>query len=168
ALFWMGSILSADVPIWLLLLPVSLLGIANAGIWAPLSTTATRNLPPRDAGAGSGVYNTTRQVGAVLGSAGIAAIMQARLAAELPAGAGAAAEGAGAGAGGLPEVLHAGFSAAMGQSMFLPAAVALLGALAVIFFAKPGAAAWGPGTSPAGAPEAAASGSAKSVEPADA
>jgi EmrB/QacA subfamily drug resistance transporter len=146
ALFWLGSILSADVPIWLLLLPISLLGLANAGIWAPLSTTATRNLSPRDAGAGSGVYNTTRQVGAVLGSAGIAAIMQARLTAELPAGAGEAAQGSPAGAGPLPEFLHAGFSSAMGQSLFLPAAVALLGALAVIFFAKPKPPAWGPGS----------------------
>ncbi|TFB53538.1 DHA2 family efflux MFS transporter permease subunit, partial [Cryobacterium tagatosivorans] len=144
SLFWLGSIMSKDVPIWHLLLPISLLGLASAGIWAPLATTATRNLPPRDAGAGSGVYNTTRQVGAVLGSAGIAAIMQARLAAELPAGAGAAAEGGSGGTGGLPEALHAGFSAAMGQSLYLPAAVALLGALAVAFFARPKAPAWGP------------------------
>jgi len=145
ALFWLGAILSADVPIWLLLLPVALLGLANAGIWAPLSTTATRNLPPRDAGAGSGVYNTTRQVGAVLGSAGIAAIMQARLVAELPAAAGAVAESGGAGGGTLPAFLHAGFSSAMGQSLFLPAAVALIGAVTVIFFAKPKPPAWGPG-----------------------
>ncbi|HZK58349.1 MAG TPA: DHA2 family efflux MFS transporter permease subunit [Cryobacterium sp.] len=144
ALFWLGSILTKDVPIWHLLLPISLLGLANAGIWAPLATTATRNLPLRDAGAGSGVYNTTRQVGAVLGSAGIAAIMQARLTADLPPGAGAAAEGGTAGAGGLPEALHAGFSVAMGQSLFLPAAAALLGAVAVVFFARPKAPTWGP------------------------
>ena len=37
------------------------------------------------AGAGSGVYNTTRQIGAVLGSAAIAVLIQARLTAELPA-----------------------------------------------------------------------------------
>ena len=37
--------------------------------------TATRNLPPRLAGAGSGVYNETRQVAGVLGSAGIATLM---------------------------------------------------------------------------------------------
>ncbi len=74
-----------DTPIWLFLLPSAVLGFANAGIWAPLRSTATRNLPPRQAGAGSGVYNTTRQIGAVLGSAAIAVLIQSRLASELPA-----------------------------------------------------------------------------------
>ncbi len=77
---------------WLFLLPSAVLGFANAGIWAPLSSTATRNLPPRQAGAGSGVYNTTRQIGAVLGSAAIAVLIQARLAAELPAAPGGSGE----------------------------------------------------------------------------
>ena len=84
ALFWNSALMHPDTPVWLFLLPSAVLGFANAGIWAPLSTTATRNLPPRQAGAGSGVYNTTRQIGAVLGSAAIAVLMQARLAAELP------------------------------------------------------------------------------------
>ena len=48
------------------------------------AATATRNLPMAQAGAGSGVYNMTRQVGAVLGSAAIAALINARLAVELP------------------------------------------------------------------------------------
>ena len=43
----------------------------------PLGATATRNLPMQSAGAGSGVYNATRQVGAVLGTAAIAALIQA-------------------------------------------------------------------------------------------
>jgi hypothetical protein len=139
SLAWLGSILSADVPLWQLLFPIALLGLANAGIWAPLATSATRNLPPRLAGAGSGVYNTTRQMGAVLGSAGIAALMQSRLAAELPGftEGGGAGEGAGSGNTVLPEALQAGFSAAMGQSLLLPAVVAVLGALAVAFFAAP-------------------------------
>ena len=134
ALFWLGSILTADVPIWMLLFPIALFGFANAGIWAPVSMTATRNLEPRLAGAGSGVYNTTRQVGAVLGSAAIAAVMQAQLNANLPkppAGAAPAGEGV------LPEFLHAGFSTAMGQSLFVPATVILIGVVAALFFAKP-------------------------------
>lgn len=138
ALFWNAALMRPDTPIWLFLLPSAVLGFANAGIWAPLSSTATRNLPPRQAGAGSGVYNTTRQIGAVLGSAAIAVLIQARLAAELPAAPGASGQaGPMAFGGSLPEPLHAGFSTAMGQSILLPAAVILLGAAAVLFFAKP-------------------------------
>ena len=139
ALFWFGAALSPDVPLWVLLFPSALLGLANAGIWAPLSSTATRNLPMALAGAGSGVYNTTRQIGAVLGSAAIAALMQARLTEEL--GAGASAGGSGY-EGSMPAAIAEGFSAAMGQSMFLPAAVAIIGIIASIFFAKPSLPAW--------------------------
>ncbi|MCT9624572.1 DHA2 family efflux MFS transporter permease subunit [Pseudarthrobacter sp. SL88] len=140
ALVWNGLLMQPDTPILLFLLPSAVLGFANAGIWAPLSTTATRNLPPRQAGAGSGVYNTTRQFGAVLGSAAIAVLIQSRLAAELPAGPGGQAGGAGEGmamGGSLPDFLHAGFSTAMAQSILLPAAVVLAGAVVVLFFAKP-------------------------------
>jgi EmrB/QacA subfamily drug resistance transporter len=140
ALFWFGALLSPDVPIWVLLFPAALLGLANAGIWAPLSSTATRNLPMHLAGAGSGVYNTTRQIGAVLGSAAIAALMTARITAEL--GTDAAAGGNEFGGGSMPAVVAEGFSAAMGQSMFLPAAVALIGLVAALFFVKPVPRAW--------------------------
>jgi len=103
-----------------------------------LSSTVTRNLPPRQAGAGSGVYNTTRQIGAVLGSAAIAVLIQARLVAELPARPGSGGEASPMGFGGaLPEPLHEGFSTAMGQAILLPAAVILLGAAVALFFAKP-------------------------------
>lgn len=138
ALLWNSALMQPDTPILLFLLPSAVLGFANAGIWAPLSTTATRNLPPRQAGAGSGVYNTTRQIGAVLGSAAIAVLIQSRLAAELPSSGpgGAAGEGLAMG-GSLPEFLHAGFSTAMGQSILLPAGVILVGAAVALFFAKP-------------------------------
>jgi EmrB/QacA subfamily drug resistance transporter len=138
ALFWNSALMHPDTPIWLFLLPSAVLGFANAGIWAPLSSTATRNLPPRQAGAGSGVYNTTRQIGAVLGSAAIAVLIQSRLAAELPAAQGASGTASPMAFGGsLPEALHEGFSTAMGQSIMLPAAVILLGAAVALFFAKP-------------------------------
>jgi sugar phosphate permease len=142
-LFWAGSILSADLPLWILLFPVAVLGLANAGIWAPLSTSATRNLPPQQAGAGSGVYNTPRLVGAVLGSAAIAALMEARLAVELPAAPGGATGETSAFAGELPDALKQGFSAAMGQSLLLPAAAAVIGVLVVLFMAKPQPHSWG-------------------------
>ncbi|NUU30322.1 DHA2 family efflux MFS transporter permease subunit [Arthrobacter sp. C9C5] len=166
ALFWNASLMHPETPIWLFLLPSAVLGFANAGIWAPLSSTATRNLPPRQAGAGSGVYNTTRQIGAVLGSAAIAVLIQARLAAELPAAPGASGKSSPMAFGGkLPEALHEGFSTAMGQSILLPAAVILLGAAVALFFAKPQPhQGWGtPGTVPA-----AATGGAAVTEDADA
>jgi hypothetical protein len=138
ALAWNAVLMRPDTPILMFLLPSAVLGFANAGIWAPLSTTATRNLPPRQAGAGSGVYNTTRQFGAVLGSAAVAVLIQSRLAAELPSrGPGGAAGEGMALSGSLPEALHAGFSTAMGQSILLPAAVVLVGAVVALFFAKP-------------------------------
>ncbi|MCZ2402120.1 DHA2 family efflux MFS transporter permease subunit [Paenarthrobacter sp. Z7-10] len=145
ALFWNAKLIAPDTPIWLFLLPSALLGFANAGIWAPLSTTATRNLAPRQAGAGAGIYNTTRQVGAVLGSAAIAALIQSRLAADLPkipgaSGAAPTMEFSGS----LPAALHAGFSSAMGESILLPASVIVLGAAVALFFAKPSSVAgWG-------------------------
>lgn len=137
ALTWYSFLLKPDTELWMLLFPSAILGLANAGIWAPISNTATRNLPPMSAGAGSGVYNTTRQIGAVLGSASIAVLIESRLAAELPAGASGASGAAEIGGGVLPDFLQAGFATAMGQALLLPAAVALVGAIIVAFFAKP-------------------------------
>jgi len=69
----------------------------------------------------------------VLGSAAVAALIQARLSAELPGAASSNQEFSGT----LPPVLHDGFSAAMSQSLLLPAALALVCAVIVLFFAKP-------------------------------
>ncbi|GAB3713291.1 DHA2 family efflux MFS transporter permease subunit [Mariniluteicoccus flavus] len=114
--------------LWLLI-PAALAGIANTGIWGPLSVSATRNLPPRMAGAGSGIYNTTRQVGSVLGSAAVAALMQAQIATNLPGG-GQSPAGGGMGGGRIPDFLEAGFTTAMSHSLVMPVAISLVGALA--------------------------------------
>ena len=98
-----------------------------------LAATATRNLPPELAGAGSGVYNATRQVGSVLGSASMAAFMTWRISDELPpmpAGAPRGGEGA---VRQLPAFLHQPFSDAMSISTLLPAFVALFGIVAALF-----------------------------------
>jgi MFS family permease len=137
SLFWLSQVIEPAVPIWELLLPIALLGVANGFMWAPLGSTATRNLPMHQAGAGAGVYNTTRQVGAVLGSAGIAALMESRLAANLPAVAGGSVGAEGAAGGKLPEALQQGFSDAMAQSLMLPAAVVLIGLVAALLFVRP-------------------------------
>ncbi len=128
---WLSWAMAPATPIWGLLLPFVVLGVGMAFIWAPLAATATRNLPPQLAGAGSGVYNATRQVGSVLGSAGIAAFMTSRISAEMP---GAPSRPAGRGTAlQLPEFLREPFSAALSQSMLLPAFVALFGIIAAMF-----------------------------------
>jgi EmrB/QacA subfamily drug resistance transporter len=141
ALVWLSLVASPDVPIWQVLLPMALLGVANGFMWSPLGTTATRNLPMHRAGAGAGVYNTTRQVGAVLGSASISALMENRLAAHLGGGAagseGGATEAPLAGGGHLPEALRDGFSDAMTQALLLPAGVIVVGLVAALCFTRP-------------------------------
>jgi EmrB/QacA subfamily drug resistance transporter len=60
--------------------------VAGAGMgmtFAPMTTVAMRNINPRMAGAASGVLNTTRQVGAAVGSAVVGALLQSHLATTL-------------------------------------------------------------------------------------
>ncbi len=132
ALTWLSIEMTPTTAIWRLVLPLTAMGVGMAFIWAPLATTATRNLPPRLAGAGSGVYNATRQVGSVLGSAGMAAFMAARISDELPA-APANAAPSDLAVLKLPAVLHEPFATALSQSILLPAFVALFGIIGALF-----------------------------------
>jgi EmrB/QacA subfamily drug resistance transporter len=132
AMTWLSVEMTPSTPIWRLVLPITAMGVGSAFIWAPLAATATRNLPPKLAGAGSGVYNTTRQVGSVLGSAGMAAFMTSRISAEMPPMPGQATQGEGT-VTQLPAWLHGPFAAAMSQSMLLPAFFALFGVIAAVF-----------------------------------
>lgn len=108
-------IVGRDVSVWWLLVPNTLLGVGMAGVWAPLSTTATRNLPPHRAGAGSGVYNTNRQVGSVMGSASAAALIAWRTTVHADAG-------------------PAGVALAMSDALWLPVAAFAVGAVLAAFF----------------------------------
>jgi EmrB/QacA subfamily drug resistance transporter len=143
AIFLISRSLTPTGAVWHILGAMALLGIGMAGIWAPLAATATRNLPMKLAGAGSGVYNATRQVGAVLGSAAIAVLIDSRIAAHGLSG-GAEPEGA---LRQLPAVVRDPFSQAMSDAMLLPAAVLVLGLVSVLFFQLPRH------LSPRGAPE---------------
>ncbi|CAM2771136.1 DHA2 family efflux MFS transporter permease subunit [Prescottella defluvii] len=137
---WLATRLTPTTPIWQILLPMAVIGASNAFIWAPVSATATRNLPMAHVGAGSGVYNTTRQVGAVLGSAAMGALMTSRITAELSSVgvSGGASAGEGHFMGGqLPEAVREPFATAMAQSAMLPAAVLMLGFAVVLFFVNP-------------------------------
>ncbi|MFL6059810.1 MAG: DHA2 family efflux MFS transporter permease subunit [Marmoricola sp.] len=111
-----------------------ILGAGNAFIWAPTAATANRNLPLNLAGAGAGVYNATRQVGSVVGSAAIAVMMSSRLAHYLPGAGGVSGE---AGAHRVPEQFRAPFAHAMQQSLLLPASIYVIGLVAVLFYERP-------------------------------
>jgi EmrB/QacA subfamily drug resistance transporter len=58
-------------------------GIGIGCTFAPMVTTAMRNIDPRMAGAASGVLNTVRQVGLVIGTAAVGALLQNRLVSSL-------------------------------------------------------------------------------------
>ena len=63
--------------------PLTPAGIGIGCTFAPMTTVAMRNVNPAMAGAASGVFNTTRQVGSVIGTAGVGALLQNRLVAAL-------------------------------------------------------------------------------------
>jgi hypothetical protein len=135
-LTWLSFEMAPGTPIWRLALAFGVIGTGMAFVWSPLTATATRNLPPHLAGASSGVYNTTRQLGAVLGSSGMAAFMTSRIGAHMPPMSAPSRGGhppAGGSALRMPEFLREPFSAAMSQSILLPAFIALFGIIAALF-----------------------------------
>jgi len=163
------------------LAPLLVAGFGLGCIFAPLVTTAMRNIQPQLAGAASGVLNTIRQVGMVIGTAAVGALLQNRLVSTLtsqatsrsaalpPAVRGqfvsqlhkSAESGIRLGAGqnggsshaatGLPaqlvaeltriahEVFTAGYVTAMRQTMVMPIALLVIGALSCFLLrnAKP-------------------------------
>ncbi len=63
--------------------PLVLAGIGMGCIFAPLGAMAMQDVPVESAGAASGLINTTRQLGAVVGGAVIGAVLQSTLANNL-------------------------------------------------------------------------------------
>ncbi|MCW2830115.1 MAG: transporter [Aeromicrobium sp.] len=153
AMFWLSQLISPETPVWELCLPMALFGVSNACLWAPLSATTTRNLPMASAGSGAGVYNTTRQIGAVLGSAAIAALIQARLSANGVEGSSQDIQAAGDR---MPSAIQGPFSDAMGQTLYLPVIAFAVGLVLVLFLAKPTHAGHGRGPAAAAEPTASA------------
>ncbi|MDR4531912.1 DHA2 family efflux MFS transporter permease subunit [Glutamicibacter sp. PS] len=115
-------LMHADTPLWALLIPPFVQGVGAAMIWPSLSLAATRDLTAQDAGAGSGIYNTTRQIGSVLGSALIAVLMESRVAAQIEHS-----------ATGSERSVAEAMSLGLGQALLLPAGVALAAVLVVGF-----------------------------------
>jgi EmrB/QacA subfamily drug resistance transporter len=74
---------SADADRWALLPGLIVAGLGMAGVWTPLYDLGTRTLQPRLAGAASGVFSTIQELGAVLATAVIGAVLQNQLATAL-------------------------------------------------------------------------------------
>jgi EmrB/QacA subfamily drug resistance transporter len=132
SIVWLDLAMDPGAAIWELIAPLTVFGVGNALVSAPNSATATRNLRMDQAGAGAGVYNATRHVASVLGSAGIAVLMDSRLAANSlvfqPS------EGM---SGSLPAQVLTPFSDAMAEAMLLVPAGLLIGLVGALFFQRP-------------------------------
>ena len=118
-MLWMQLLMTADSQVSWILAAMVVFGIGNALTWGPLTMNATSNLPRKWIGAGSGVFNTIRQGGSVLGSAAVATLMGQLMATEQ------------------------GPAAALAGSMWL--AIAMAGAAAVlsVLMEKTAAPSWG-------------------------
>ncbi len=69
-------LMHAGVSAWWLGLPCAALGAGQSFIWGSNAATTMRDIDAHLMGAASGVYNTSRQVGSVIGVAGVSAVMQ--------------------------------------------------------------------------------------------
>ncbi len=67
------------------LAPMIVAGFGMGCVFPPMTTTAMRDVDPKLAGAASGMLNTVRQVGSVIGTASVGALLQNRLASSLTA-----------------------------------------------------------------------------------
>ncbi|MEJ5928193.1 DHA2 family efflux MFS transporter permease subunit [Corynebacterium sp. H128] len=102
-------IMRDSVPVGWMFAGSALLGLGNACVWSPNAATTMRDMDVALLGAASGVYNTSRQVGAVVGSAAIGAAMQVF-------------------------VQHTSVANAMGLAMIVPMVVLILGFVSVSRF----------------------------------
>ena len=76
---WIALIVQPDSSWTVFVAPLIVAGLGMGCIFAPLVTVAMRDIEPRMAGAASGVLNTVRQVGLVIGTAAVGALLQNRL-----------------------------------------------------------------------------------------
>lgn len=63
------ALIHTEAGVWWFTAVTSLLGIGGAFVWAPNAAVTMRGIPEHETGAASGLYNTARQVGSVLGVA---------------------------------------------------------------------------------------------------
>ncbi|WP_434444376.1 DHA2 family efflux MFS transporter permease subunit [Lentzea sp. E54] len=105
----------SDTDPWIFAPGLVAMGAGVACLFASLASEATRVVPTSLVGAASGVFNTARQVGAVLGTAGMGALLQARVATAT-----------------WPDLEH-GLTKAVRETLMLPIGVLAAGALVCAF-----------------------------------
>ncbi|WP_217136863.1 DHA2 family efflux MFS transporter permease subunit [Streptomyces sp. AC558_RSS880] len=128
-------LMEPDSPLWLFSVTTGVTGVANGMVWGPLGAIATRNLPVHQSGSGSGIYNTNRQMGAVLGSAAIGALFTNRIEVHLP-GIGGGEDRPEGSITEVPSAFHEPYSTALSETNLLPVAFLLLGAVACSVFLR--------------------------------
>ncbi|OHR20168.1 multidrug MFS transporter [Corynebacterium sp. HMSC034A01] len=69
------ALIHTGAGVWWFTAVTSLLGIGGAFVWAPNAAVTMRGIPEHETGAASGLYNTARQVGSVLGVALVGVVL---------------------------------------------------------------------------------------------
>ncbi|MDQ6876501.1 MAG: DHA2 family efflux MFS transporter permease subunit [Candidatus Dormibacteraeota bacterium] len=80
---YMDVAAQADSGRWVFLPGLIVSGLGLGCVWTPVFSIATRSLDPRLAGVASGVINTLQELGTVIASAAVGALLQNRLALAL-------------------------------------------------------------------------------------
>jgi hypothetical protein len=80
---WIALTAHADSSRWAFAPGLIVSGLGMGFIWTPLFSVATRDLRPELAGVASGVVNTIQELGGVIASAAVGALLQNRLASAL-------------------------------------------------------------------------------------
>jgi EmrB/QacA subfamily drug resistance transporter len=77
---WIAWVAQPDSNRWIFLPGLIVSGVGMGMTWTPIYSLATRDLKPELAGVASGVLNTIQELGAVIASASVGALLQNRLA----------------------------------------------------------------------------------------
>jgi EmrB/QacA subfamily drug resistance transporter len=101
---WVLAVADVGTDRWALAPALVVSGLGLGCVWVPVFGLATRDLEPRLAGVAAGVLDTTQEIGSVVATAVIGAVLQTRLADAL-------VEQAGSRAAELPEPVRSGFVA---------------------------------------------------------
>ncbi|HEX3588597.1 MAG TPA: DHA2 family efflux MFS transporter permease subunit [Pseudonocardiaceae bacterium] len=80
---WLALAVNVGISAWALVPALIVCGVGIGCIFSPLANLATSTVALPQMGAASGIFNTTRQIGGVLGSAAIGVLLQARLSVSL-------------------------------------------------------------------------------------